>query len=139
MYRDPPVASLMHRIGLSVLLGFALFGLGALVNALLERRHVGGISLYVDDVILGLIAGFLVFFYEQRRHRATLDKIRVIAEMNHHVRNALQAIALSPYAEKSQQIQLIDESAQRIQWALREILPGEVEPVPAPDEKTIAN
>jgi hypothetical protein len=139
MYRDPPVASLMHRIGLSVLLGFALFGLGALVNALLERRHVGGISLYFDDVILGLIAGFLVFFYEQRRHRATLDKIRVIAEMNHHVRNALQAIALSPYAEKSQQIQLIDESAQRIQWALREILPGEVEPAPAPDEKTIAN
>jgi hypothetical protein len=64
MRRDPPVASLMRRIGLSVLLGFALFGLGALVNALLERRHVGGMSLYVDDVILGLIAGLLVFFYE---------------------------------------------------------------------------
>jgi hypothetical protein len=139
MYRDPPVASLMRRIGLSFTLGFALFGLGALVNAFLERRHVGGLSLYVDDVILGLIAGLLVFFYEQRRYQATLNKIRVIAEMNHHVRNALQAIALSPYAEKSQQIQLIDESAQRIQWALREILPGEVEAPPAPDEKTIAN
>lgn len=139
MYRDPPVASLMRRIGLSFILGFALFGLGALVNALLKQRHVGGISLYVDDVILGLIAGLLVFFYEQKRYRATLDKIRVIAEMNHHVRNALQAIALSPYAEKSRQIQLIDESAQRIQWALREILPGEVEPAPAPDEKTITN
>jgi hypothetical protein len=139
MYRDPPVVSLVRRIGFSVLLGFGLFGLGALVNALLERRHVGGASLYVDDMILGLIAGLLVFFYEQRRYRATLDKIRVIAEMNHHVRNALQAIALSPYAEKSQQIQLIDESAQRIQWALREILPGEVEAAPAPDEKTIAN
>ena len=63
----------------------------------------------------------------------------MIAEMNHHVRNALQAIALSPYAEKSQQIQLIDESAQRIQWALREILPGEVEPVSAPGAKTMAN
>jgi hypothetical protein len=139
MYRDPPSASLMRRIGLSFLLGFALFGLGALVNALLERSHVGGLMLYIDDVLLGLIAGLLVFFYEQRRHRATLDKIRVIAEMNHHVRNALQAIALSPYAEKSKQIELIGESAERIQWALREILPGEVEPVPAPNTRTIAN
>jgi hypothetical protein len=129
----------MRRIGLSVLLGFSLFGLGALVNAVLERRHVGGMSLYLDDVILGLLVGLLVFFYEQRRHRAMMDKIRVIADMNHHVRNALQAITLSPYAEKSHQIQLIDESAQRIQWALREILPGEVEPVPAPDAKTIVN
>jgi hypothetical protein len=123
----------MRRIGLSILLGFSLFGLGALVNAVLERRHVGGMSLYLDDVILGLLVGVVVFFYEQRRHRAMMDKIRVIADMNHHVRNALQAIALSPYAEKSHQIQLIDESAERIQWALREILPGEVEPGPAPD------
>jgi AAA+ ATPase superfamily predicted ATPase len=62
MYRDPPSASLMRRIGLSFLLGFALFGLGALVNALLERSHVGGLMLYIDDVLLGLIAGLLVFF-----------------------------------------------------------------------------
>jgi hypothetical protein len=139
MYRDLPVPSLLRRIGLSFVLGFALFGLGALVNAFLERRRVGGMSLYLDDVILGLLAGLLVFFYEQRRYRVMMDKIRVIAEMNHHVRNALQAIALSPYAEKSQQIQLIDESAQRIQWALREILPGEIEQAPEPGEKTIVN
>lgn len=139
MYRDPPVASLLRRIFISFLMGATLFGLGALVNAVLERRHIGGLSLYVDDVILGLIAGLLVFYYEQRRHRAMVDKLRVIAEMNHHVRNALQAIALSPYAEKSQQIQLIDESAQRIQWALRKILPGEVEPVPEQKERPIAN
>jgi len=48
--------------------------------------------------------------------------------MNHHVRNALQSISLSPYADQAQQIQLLDESSRRIQWALREILPGEVEP-----------
>jgi hypothetical protein len=114
MDRDPQAGSLMRRIGLSILLGFSLFGLGAVVSSLLERRHIGGLSLYLDDVLLGLFAGLLVFFYEQRRHRAMLDKLRVIADMNHHVRNALQAIALSPYADKAKQIQLIDESAQRI-------------------------
>ena len=51
--------------------------------------------------------------------------------MNHHVRNALQAISYVPYAEQAKQILLIQQSVNRIQWALREILPGE----PAEGEK----
>lgn len=128
MYRDSPVSSLRRRIGLSFLLGFSLFGLGAIVTAVLEQSRVHGITFYVDDLILGALCGLLVFLYEQRRHRAMLDKIRVIAVMNHHVRNALQTINLSPYADQAQQMQLLNESSERIQWALREILPGEVEP-----------
>jgi hypothetical protein len=129
MYRNPPVSSFRQRLGISFVMGFSLFVLGAAVAVVLNRLHMGPISLYLDDLILGLLAGLLVFLYEQRRHRAMVDKIRVIAAMNHHVRNALQAITFAPYAEQSKQIQLIDESAKRIQWALREILPGEVEPV----------
>ena len=127
-FRDPPAASLARRIGLSFLLGFCLFGLGAIVTMILEQSHVRDVTFYIDDLILGVICGVLVFLYEQRRYRAMLDKIRVIAVMNHHVRNALQTISLSPYADQAQQIQLLDESSRRIQWALREILPGEVEP-----------
>ena len=126
--RDPPVASLLRRIGVSLILGFALFGVGAIVTVVLERKHVHGITFYLDDLLLGVLCGLLVFFYEQRRSRAVLDKIRVIAVMNHHVRNALQAITLAPYADQAKQIQVLDESSRRIQWALREILPGEVEP-----------
>ena len=128
MFRDPPATSLPRRVALSFLLGFSLFGLGAFVNMVLERSHVRFVTVYVDDMILGAISGLLVFFYEQRRYRAVLDKIRVIAVMNHHVRNALQTISLSPYADQAKQIQLLEESSRRIQWALREILPGEVGP-----------
>ena len=139
MYRKAPIPSLLRRIGFSFLMGFSLFVLGALVNIVLSRNNIRGPSLYLDDLILGLIAGLLVFAYEQRRYRAILDKVKVIAEMNHHVRNALQAITFSPYAEHSQQIQLVDESAKRIQWALREILPGEIEPVPTQPEESTAS
>jgi len=128
MFRDPPAASLLRRIGLSFLLGFSLFGLGAIVTMILEQTRVRDVALYIDDLVLGVLCGLLVFFYERRRYRAMLDKIRVIAVMNHHVRNALQTISLSPYADQAKQIKLLDESSRRIQWALREILPGEVEP-----------
>jgi hypothetical protein len=128
MYRQAPVVSLIRRIGLSFLLGFSLFALGVLVAVRMDQSHVHGIAFFLDDLILGVVCGLLVFVYEQRRYRALLDKIRVIAVMNHHVRNALQAITLSRYADQAKQLQLLDESSKRIQWALREILPGEVEP-----------
>src|SRR5215813_11195460 len=128
MFRDPPAASLLRRIGLSFLLGFSLFGLGAIVTMILEQTRVRDVTLYIDDLVLGVLCGLLVFFYERRRYRAMLDKIRVIAVMNHHVRNALQTISLSPYADQAKQIKPLDESSRRIQYALREILPGEVEP-----------
>jgi hypothetical protein len=45
--------------------------------------------------------------------------------MNHHVRNALQTISYSPYTEQEKQIRMIAESVSRIEWALREVLPGD--------------
>jgi hypothetical protein len=62
--------------------------------------------------------------------------MRIIAEMNHHVRNALQPIIYSPFLqEQAEQIRTIQEGTRRIEWALREVLPGEVEPT-APESKS---
>lgn len=125
MYRNPPLTSLSRRIAVSFLMGFTLFLLGALLQLSLSAFGIRGMTAYVDDLIVGVLAGFVVFAYEQRRYATTRDRIKVIAAMNHHVRNALQAITFSPYAEHGKQIELIENAARRIQWALDEILPGE--------------
>jgi hypothetical protein len=128
MYRNPPLISLGRRIALSFLLGFSLFVLGALLQLSLNELGIRGATAYSDDLIVGALAGVLVFAYEQRRYASTLERIKVIAAMNHHVRNALQAITFSPYAEHTKQIELIESAAHRIQWALDEILPGQIQP-----------
>lgn len=140
MARTPKVRSLLRRIGLSFVLGFCLFVLGALLQGVLGRQGHTGLKLYVDDLVLGILAGLLVFAYEQRRHKAMLEKIAVISAMNHHVRNALQAISYAPYTEQGKQIQLIQQSVARIQWALQEVLPGitdEATKTPAPASPVI--
>src|SRR5262249_49028992 len=124
--RAPKLPSLFRRVGLSFMLGFALFVLGALLQRLLGTGNVTGVSL-LQDLVLGMVAGLVVFAYEQRQHRAMLEKIAVISAMNHHVRNALQAISYAPYTEQAKQIQLIEQSVNRIAWALREVLPGEMD------------
>src|ERR1041385_6337782 len=136
----PKLPSMLRRVGLSFLLGFALFVLGTLLQGMLGKRGISGISIYVDDLVLGVLAGLVFFAYEQRSYKAVREKIATISAMNHHVRNALQAISYAPYTEQAKQIELIQQSVNRIQWALREVLPGGVEPPPrAPGAKTIAN
>jgi hypothetical protein len=125
MSRIPQVPSLLRRISFSFLLGFGLFVLGAGLQAVLEHRGFTRGRVYLDDLVLGVLAGLMVFAYEHRRSRELRQKLAVISAMNHHVRNALQTISYVPYTEQAKQMLLIQQSVNRIQWALNEILPGE--------------
>jgi len=60
----------------------------------------------------------------RERHRLIMARMQVIAEMNHHLRNALSPISLSVDGSDNQHlIQVISEGVEHIDWALREILP----------------
>lgn len=63
----------------------------------------------------------------RQQQRATIARMQVISEMNHHIRNALAPISLSVDAIENQHlIRIISEGVDRIDWALREILPREL-------------
>jgi len=139
MYRKVKPPSLLRRAGVSFFLGLTVFLLGVLLEDALDRFGIRGTSAIIDDLLIGILAGAVVFAYELHRYKTVLRQMRVIAEMNHHVRNALQPILYSPYvSEQAEQIKIIQESTQRIQWALREVLPGELDAVVPPHKGTSA-
>ena len=79
----------------------------------------------VDDTCGAVIAGLLIYRIERNRTKYLNEKLKTIELMNHHVRNALQVIVDSAYLHgHSQQLEVIQKSVKRIDWALREILPG---------------
>jgi hypothetical protein len=124
MYRKP--ITLKRRAVYSFGLGCGIFLLGVALRALLDNLGVSGVTAMVDDMLIGVLAGLLVFAYERHHHKLILEKMRVISEMNHHVRNALQPIMYSPYLqEQAEQVKTIQEGTRRIEWALREVLPGD--------------
>ena len=57
--------------------------------------------------------------------------------MNHHVRNALQAIKYAHFLDSQKedklQLEVIGSSVDRIEWALTEILPGKSRDAAAPN------
>lgn len=81
----------------------------------------------LDDLSGAVIAGLLIYRHEYARSKYLSEKLKTIEMMNHHVRNALQVIVDSTYIHgHAEQLNEIQNSVKRIDWALREILPGRV-------------
>jgi hypothetical protein len=60
----------------------------------------------LDAVIVGIAAGFaplLILLVARERHRKVLEDLRKIAQLNHHVRNALQTIVYSEYLPRTEE------------------------------------
>lgn len=78
-----------------------------------------------DALALGVLSGAIAWMYQRRQNRYLAERLEVIADMNHHVRNDLQVIQYSAYMTKDKEhIQRIEQSLGRIDWALREVLTG---------------
>jgi hypothetical protein len=56
------------------------------------------------------------------------EQVHVIDLMNHHIRNALQPLKfVTDEPEGKAQMKVVEECVRRIDWALREVLPGKSE------------
>ncbi|MFI5096204.1 MAG: hypothetical protein ACHQIK_22515 [Candidatus Acidiferrales bacterium] len=116
----------------SVALGFCVFFLGSVLAAWQTLNNVHGFLAFVDNFMAGIAAGLMVLLYERWRQREVDKKLRTVRLMNHHVRNALQIIlAASCDLDGTEQSTRVRDAVRRIEWALREVLPGEIEPTDA--------
>jgi len=112
-------------LGLGVAIG--IFILDDSLDHLMLYITSAKIALEISDTITAILIGALttqmIVFYRQRQLQAQA-RVQRIAEMNHHVRNALQVITYWSLAEKEKrQVELVQDAVNRIQWALREVLP----------------
>jgi signal transduction histidine kinase len=94
-----------------------------LLDTGLSRWHT---ILFSNAITGGVAALFLA--YRQQQHRREIElmqqRVQIVADMNHHIRNALQVIVY--FAQTSQDTESAErllESINRIKWALREVLP----------------
>jgi hypothetical protein len=94
----------------------------------LGMRYPGWVpSMWIVDLAVASVCGILfanTIHGAQTRHRHILQRLNMIAEMNHHIRNALDQIHLSAHTSHDQQfMNNLHQATARIEWALREVLP----------------
>jgi len=114
---------------LLIVLVVGVVGVG--FDQLLIREGVHRLDITaLSNGLTGIAAGLFylqITRLERERRETTQQRLRTIAEMNHHIRNALQVIAYANVtSDKTESVELIRISVERIEWALREVLPGHV-------------
>jgi hypothetical protein len=114
----------------SVLIGLGFFFMGSLSDVWLQH-YVGSRSVAImDDALVGIGVGLLVLLYERRQRQNMIRKLEVIRLMNHHVRNSLQVISFASSSPQQDELaNKVRDAVERIEWALREVLPGQREDV----------
>lgn len=104
-----------------------VFALVVASDLLLGREGISRIDLMLvgDGLAAAAVGGvFLVHTARvQERQRQLERKLRIVADMNHHIRNALQPLLyLSSAMPDAAQGAMMHDSIKRIEWALHEIL-----------------
>jgi hypothetical protein len=117
---------MFRSLAKSLLALFLVFLSSYTLEVTLHRDGVPGRDLLLaSSLLVGTVAGVLVYVLSlrERQHQAYVEcRLRVIADMNHHIRNALQVITFYSRTGAKQQVGIV-EAVERIQWALREVLP----------------
>jgi hypothetical protein len=114
-------------LAVSVAIGLGVCAITAVVELGMFREGSSAEAMMISsDIIAGLLAGALYYktIQSHRRRRAmVLHRLKIIAAMNHHIRNALELILLSTATPPSPEItKNIYQATSRITWALQEIL-----------------
>jgi len=128
-----PVKSLWFRHSgvISLLVIVIVSSVGIVLDRLLLKEGLPRLNMVIfSNGLTGLLAGAL-FFQMTREEKASrelvAERMKTIAELNYHIRNALQVIKYLGGQKDSGmdavQLQLINNSVDRIEWALREVLP----------------
>ncbi len=117
-------------------MGAVIFLAGAAFDLVL-LRHEALVAVMVSNGLAALLAAALLFTllaYGRQQRRRIEERMEALLEVNHHIRNALQALAFAAGTLRDRkESAAINEAVQRIQWALSEVLPR-VEPAYEPFE-----
>lgn len=121
-------------VSLCVVLLVSVVGFG--FDRLLRREGATRTDILIaSNGLTGIVAGFLFYTLsnqERARRRLVQQRLQIIAEMNHHIRNSLQVIKYATAAQtRADSVELIHSSVERVEWVLREVLP-EYAPAPPP-------
>ena len=119
------IISRVQRALVGFAVGAFIFLSGGVLDWFVTRQYLPRISLMLAGAAVALAVGLLVFQILtdiQERYQTMLGRLQRIAELNHHIRNALQVIAYHNVPERNERaIQQVNAEVVRIESVLREV------------------
>jgi len=110
-------------IGMGVI--FASLGLGEAVYRVVFLDFDGATDRLPIEMLFGLAFAWMTTKLARRTYQYRMEtsaRINLIRDRNYKIRHAVEAITSVPYPSNQQAIRVIREEADRIEWALTEII-----------------
>ena len=111
-------------VGMGVI--FASLGLGEAVYRFAFFDFDGATDRLPIEMLFGLVFAWMSTKLARRIYQYRMEtsaRITLIRDRNYKIRHAVEAIIPVPYPSSQQAIRVIREEADRIEWALTEIIP----------------
>jgi hypothetical protein len=111
-------------IGIGVI--FASLGLGEAVYRFAFLDFDGATDRLPIEMLFGLAFAWMITKVARRIHQnrmKTSARMKLIRDRSHRIRRAADAITPAPHPSYQQAIRVIREEADRIEWALADVLP----------------
>jgi hypothetical protein len=122
-----PAARRINHLLLFSVVACTIGSLSLALDALLAKKGIPRAVVAIwPHLVVGVAAGTLcvqIVALVQERREVMQDRLCKVADMNHHVRNALAVVAFYGTQGSPAGAELVSEAVKRIEWALREVLP----------------
>ncbi len=118
-----------ERVTPALVIGGALFLFSFGIHFLLLKLRVPAAATILDDLAIAVLGALLFFFYVSaislnQEYKRAKERIILIAELNHHIRDALTVIQCSGgIADENDRTHCVQEAVQRIDWVLTDLVP----------------
>jgi hypothetical protein len=118
-----------ERVTPALVTGGVLFLLSIAIHFLLLKLRIPAAATILDDLAIAVLGALLFFFYVSaislnQEYKRAKERIILIAELNHHIRDALTVIQCSGgIADENDRTHCVQEAVQRIDWVLTDLVP----------------
>jgi hypothetical protein len=106
-----------------------LFFASYVMDLILDRLGVSGAATILNDLAIGILGVLLLLFYlsasyENHNMAQAKERMILVAELNHHIRNSLTVIGHAATLEDvGERLRRIDEAMERIDVVLTDLVP----------------
>jgi hypothetical protein len=117
------------RVKPALLTGIVLFMFSYAINIVMDWLHRPGKAVFFNNLAVGIVGAVMLLLclsasYEAQMYARAKERMILIEELNHHIRQALMLIEeASMLDDRAERIQKMDEAISRIDVVLTELVP----------------
>jgi hypothetical protein len=118
-----------YNIRAAAAAALVLFAVTYAADAVLSYMHIAAAETILDDATIAVAGAVILIFFLVQSHKNQIvarakERAIIVAEVNHHIRNAMTPLALVMASQDTgERLRILDMANDRVDYVLTDLLP----------------